>query len=140
MKKFITNKQIFMILYCVISGYGVINLPKRVAESAGKGGWVPLLIATILFICITYVITYLQYVYEGKTLCEYSPQLIGKYMTYILVSLYITYFFMFFTMVIRIYCETIHLTILTKTPVLYLCILVYMVVGYGLLKGINVIA
>jgi len=140
MKKFISNKQIFMILYCIISGYSFINLPQRVAESAGTGGWVSLLIASILFILITYVITYLQYVYEGKTLYEYSQQLIGKFLTYVLTALYILYFFIFFTMIIRNYCETMKLVLLTKTPVIYIGLLFYIVVSYGLLKGLNVIS
>jgi spore germination protein len=140
MKNFITNRQIFMILYCIISGYSIINLPQRVAESAGTGGWVTLLISTILFIFITYVITYLQYVYEGKTLYEYSQQLIGKFLTYVLTASYIIYFFIFFTMIIRRCCDTIRLTILTKTPTIYICLLMYIVVGYVLSNNLNVIA
>lgn len=140
MKKFISNRQIFMALYCIISGYDAINLPQRVARSAGTGGWVSLIITTVLFIFITYVITYLQYVYEEKTLYEYSQQLIGKFLTYILVALYIIYFFVFLTMIIRMYCDSIRLTILTKTPVIYMCLLVYIVVCYALLKGLNAIA
>jgi len=140
MKRFITNRQIFMILYCIVSGYGFINLPQRVAASAGTGGWVALLIATILVILITYVITYLQYVYEGKTLYEYSEQLIGKFLTYVLTAFYILYFFVFFTMLIRMYCDTIKLVLFTQTPVIYIGLLFYIVASYGLLKGLNVIA
>lgn len=140
MKKFISNTQIIALLYCMIFAYGVINLPQRVAKSAGTGGWVSLLIATIIFIFITYIITKLQYIFEGKTLLEYSEQLIGKFFTYIIAILYIVYFFVFFTMFTRGYCDTIRLVILAKTPVIYLCLLFYLIVCYALLNGLNVIA
>ena len=140
MNKFVTNRQIALMMYCIIVGYGVIEIPKSVAEGAGTGGWFSLLIAGIIFIFITYIITFLQYVYEGKTLYEYSELLVGKFITYVFLIICILYFFMYFTMVIRIYAETIKIIILNKTPVIFICILFYIVVFYALMKGINVIA
>jgi spore germination protein len=140
MNKFLTNRQISFMLYCAIVGHSVINLPKTVAESAGTGGWISLLILTILFIGITYIITDLQYIYEDKTLYEYSEQLVGKLITYLFIILFIIYYFITFAMIIRIQAETTRLVILTKTPVVYICILFYIVVFYALTKGINVIA
>lgn len=140
MNNFFSNRQISFIMYCIIVGYGIINLPKNAAEAAGTSGWICIALAIIIFIFITYIITYLQYVYEGKTLYEYSIQLVGKNITYIFISICIIYFFIFLTMLVRLYCETINMTILNKTPVMYLCILFYIVVFYALMKGINVIA
>lgn len=139
MNKFVTNRQIALMLYCIIVGYGVIEIPKSVAEGAGTGGWFSILVAGIIFIFITYVITFLQYVYEGKTLYEYSELLVGKFMTYIFLIICILYFFTYFTMLARAYAETIKITILNKTPVLFICMLLYIVVFYALRKGINVI-
>lgn len=139
MNKFLTNRQISLMLYCIIVGYGVIELPKSVAESAGTGGWFSLLISGIIFIFITYIITFLQYVYQGKTLYEYSELLVGKYITYVFLIISILYFFIYFTMVTRVYAETIKIIILNKTPVIFISTLLYIVVFYALIKGINVI-
>jgi len=140
MNKFLTNRQISVILYSIIVGYGFINIPKTVMEVAGTGSWFPLLIAMFIFIAITYIITYLQYVYEGKTLYEYSQKLVGKLMSSLIIIVCLIYFFVFFSMIIRLYSETIKLIILNKTPVIFICMLMYIVVGYALTKGINVIA
>ncbi|WML37526.1 GerAB/ArcD/ProY family transporter [Clostridium sp. OS1-26] len=140
MNKSFTNRQISFILYCTIVGYGVIDLPKLAAENGGTGSWFSLLILTIFFIIITYIITYLQYIYEGKTIYEYSQQLVGKLITYIFSIIYIVYFFINFSMITRIYAEAIKLIILNKTPVMVICFVFYMVVFYALRKGINVIA
>lgn len=139
MNKFLENRQIAFMMYCTIIGYGVIGIPKDAAESAGTGGWFSLLMATIIFMFFAYIIAYLQYVYENKTLYEYSELLVGKLITYIFLIICIIYFFTFFSMIARIYAETIKLIILNKTPVTYICILFYIVVFYALKKGIIVI-
>lgn len=136
----VTNRQISVMLYSIIIGYGVINIPKDVGEAAGTGSWISLLLGTIIFMGITYMITYLQYVHEGKTLYEYSKILVGKFVTAIFLFIYCTYFFVFLSMLTRLYSEVIKLIILMKTPEIFICLLVYIVVGYALSKGINVIA
>jgi len=140
MNNFLTNRQISFIMYCIIVGYGIINLPKNAAVAADTGGWVSIILATIIFLFITCLLTYLQYAHEGKTLYEYSTELVGKFITYVFMIICIVYFFSFSSMLVRLYCETIKATILPKTPVLYLSLLFYIVVLYALTKGITVIA
>jgi spore germination protein len=140
MNNFLTNRQIAFILYCIIIGYGIINIPKNAAEIAGTGMWVPLLILTIIFMFITYIITYLQYVYEGKTIFEYSKDLLGKPITYLLTIMTLIYFLVHFAMIIRFYGEVIKLNLLFRTPVAIICLLFFGVVCYAMTKGIKVIA
>lgn len=134
-----SNKQIAFILFGVIVGYGIIGLPKNAAESAGTSGWICILIAGVIAGIVTNMILYLGYVHKNKTLFEYSEMLVGKYITYIFVSIYIVQFFVFFTMIIRISCETIKLTVLIETPQIILCIFFYLVAYYAVIKGLRVI-
>ena len=140
MNESLTNRQIAFIVYGAIVGYGVLGLPKIVAESAGTGGWFSLFIATVIAIVITYIITYLGYVFEDKTLFEYSQILVGKPITYIFIALYIVYFFLVFTMIARMSSEVTKLTILAKTPVWAITLLYLVVVYYAVIKGIKVVA
>ncbi len=140
MTNFLTNKQIAFVLYCIIIGYGITNLPKNAAEAAGTGMWLTLLITTIIFMFITYMITYLQYVFEGETIFEYSKGLVGKPITYLFIIIMLIYFFIYFSMIIRLYGEIIKLNLLFNTPVAAISLLFFIVIGYALTKGINVIA
>lgn len=135
-----TNRQIAFILFGTIVGYGIIGLPKDIAERAGTGGWIALLIATAIAIMSTSIIAYLGYVHENKTLYEYSQILTGKYITFLLMSFYMIYFFLFFTMIIRMTSEVIKLTILIQTPVWVLCLLFFAIVYYAVIKGLTFIA
>lgn len=140
MNNFLTNRQIAFILYCIIIGYGIINIPKNAAEIAGTGMWVTLIILTVIFMLITYMITYLQYVYEGKTIFEYGKDLVGKPITYLLTIIMLIYFLVHFAMIIRFYGEIIKLNLLFRTPIAVICLVFFGVVCYAMTKGIKVIA
>lgn len=140
MRKFLTNRQISIILYFIIFGYNIRRLPKDMAENAGTASWLLLLMAIIIFILITYIVTFLQYIHEGKTIIEYSKQLIGKFITYIFLALYLIYFFINLAISVRGASETFKSNILIKTPSFFISLLFYIAVAYALTKGINTIA
>ncbi|WP_432405209.1 GerAB/ArcD/ProY family transporter [Wukongibacter sp. M2B1] len=140
MKENLTNRQIAFMLFGYIVGYGIMGLPKNIAESAGTGGWITLLIATAIAVIITYIFTYLGYIHENKTIYEYSKILTGKFITAIFMFIFFIEFFFFFTMAIRVSSEIIKLTVLIKTPVWALCLSFYLVIYYILLKGLRIMA
>ncbi|WFD09195.1 GerAB/ArcD/ProY family transporter [Tepidibacter hydrothermalis] len=140
MNESLTNRQIAFIIFGIVVGYGVLGLPKNVTENAGTGGWFTLLMATAITIIFTYIITYLGYVHKNKTIYEYSNILTGKFIASIFMIIYIIYYFMLFTMIIRMASEAIKLTVLIKTPVWALCLLFLSVVYYAVIKKLEVIA
>ncbi len=136
----VTSKQVAFIIFGVLVGYGIVSLPKKMAEQAGTGGWISLLIATIISLLVTYIIIYLGYTFENKTLYEYSQILLGKTITYIIIWIYIVYFFGISSMVTRISCELIKQSILLRTPIWGLCLTMQVVVFYAIKKKLKVIA
>lgn len=135
-----TNRQLCLMLYCVTVGYGVMNLPKTSAEVAGTGGWVSMAIGTLFCSLIIGMVVYLQYSFENQTVYEYSTKLVGKFITTVFALIWIGYFFIIFTFLPRLFCNAINLTILDKTPVKYLSLLFFIVIGYILSKGLNAIS
>ncbi|MTI71623.1 MAG: amino acid permease [Firmicutes bacterium] len=140
MNQSITNRQIAFMIFGVVVGFGILGLPKGIAEEYGTAAWIGILVGTIIAIIFTYIVTYLGYHNEGKTLYEYSEELVGKTITYIFLAFYIVYFFLFFTFVIRMASDVIRLTILINTPTIALCIIFYIVMYYALIKGLRGIA
>lgn len=78
MKQSITNRQIAFMLFGVIVGYGILGLPKGIAETYGTIAWIGILLGTIIALLLTYIITYIGYQNDGKTLYEYGQELVGK--------------------------------------------------------------
>ncbi len=140
MNEYINNRQIAFIIFGTIVGYGVIGLPKDIAENAGTGGWFSLLIATFIAILFTYIITYLSYIFEKKTICEYSKILTNKYISKLFIMIYVIYFFLIFSMLTRITSEVINRNILQRTPTWVMSLFFLLIVYYTLLKKLKVIA
>lgn len=140
MNNSLTNRQIALIIYCTIVGYGIVNIPRDVADAGETGGWISLVILTLVVVLFTYIITYVSYISQEKDLYEYSKMLTGSFFSYIFIFIYSIYFFVFFAMITRIYSETVHITILPKTPPWAIAFLFFIVVQYALKKGIEAIA
>ncbi|WP_176461949.1 GerAB/ArcD/ProY family transporter [Anaeromicrobium sediminis] len=139
MNESLTNRQIAFIIFGIVVGYGTLGLPKDITENAGTGAWFTLLISVVITMIFTYIITYLSYVHENKTIYEYSNILVGKFITFIFMIIYIIYFFVLFTMVTRISSEAIRLMVLIKTPVWALNLIFFLVVYYAVIKKLSVI-
>lgn len=142
MKETLTNRQIALMVFGAIVAYGIISLPKEIAEAAATGGWIPLLVTTVIAVAAGYMFTYLGFIHTEKTIYEYSILLTGKAIGNLLIFIYIIYFFSLFTMESRISCEIISLAILVKTPPSILVLVLLSVSFYGVtkkLKGIGII-
>lgn len=140
MKETLTNKQIAFVIFQIVVGYGIVGIPKKVTEIGGTGGWITLVISTIIFILITNMFLYLGYTHKNKTIYEYSESLVGTYVSKLIVVLYIFYFTLFSSSLIRICSETIKITIFEKTPTMAFIISFYLILYYTVIKRLRVFA
>lgn len=139
MKQYLTNRQISLILFAVIVGYGIVNIPKNVVESAGTGGWITLAINTIIFMFIAYVITYIQYNNENKILYEYTRDIYGKYISTLITTFYIVYFIVVVSLILRMYSEVLRLILLNNTPIWSTLFVFYSIVLFATSKKLHTI-
>lgn len=140
MNESITNRQIVFMIFAVVIGYGIINLPNRAATEAGTGAWVPLLINTVIVALFTYFISYLGYNHENKTVFEYGQKLLGKTFGKLITIIYIVYFIILFSYLVRAYSEIVTLVFLPNTPVWSISLFLLLVAGYGITKDLGTIA
>ncbi len=91
----ITNRQMFFILILTLTSYTTIDLPKTMAETAGRSGWMLILAASLVFGLAAVVITSLNNRYQGKVLFDYSQELVGKVISRVIVVYYLLYFIVF---------------------------------------------
>ncbi|MEL7569159.1 MAG: endospore germination permease [Eubacteriaceae bacterium] len=140
MRANITNRQMFFILFLTLTTYSTINLPKIMAESAGRSAWIVILISAIIFGILSTYITRLNNMYQGKVFFDYAQEIIGKKATIIIVIYFLL--FIFFT---GTYLKFQLLNILTSnflplTPKFVPLLLSCLLFGYIAYKGITNIA
>jgi spore germination protein (amino acid permease) len=107
------------------------------AETAGTGAWLTLLLGAVFFAVDAFIIAYLGYAYRGKTLFEYARLLAGKTMACLIAIIYMMYFFVLLTFIIRFSADIIKDEILFKTPVWATMLLLLTISLYGASKGLT---
>ncbi|MBP2654017.1 MAG: GerAB/ArcD/ProY family transporter [Firmicutes bacterium] len=135
-----SNRQLAFILFGIMFGYGSIGLPKALAENAATGGWVSILIATLLALISTTILVYLGMTHQNKTFYDYSKELSEKYTATILTLLYIVFMFIMFTLINKLSSDVFKQTILRNTPNWALITVFLITAYYAVIKGIDTIA
>ncbi len=140
MNNSITNRQIFFIIFAVVVGYGIVNLPNDAAILAGTGAWIPLAINTVIISLLAYIVSYIGYYHENQTLYEYSQKLMGKALGKIITIIYIIHFLNILSYLVKSYSEIVTLIFLNRTPVWAISISLLLIIGYALTKNLKTIA
>ena len=91
MENTITNRQLFFLIPITMSA-STMNIMTTMVPVAGRGSWISLLIAAVVFAIAAFLIVRLNNKFEGMMLFEYSKILTGKGMAYFLGFFYIATF------------------------------------------------
>lgn len=136
----ITNKQMFFIIFITLTTYTTIDLPKTMAQTAGRSSWIPIITTSIIFGVAPIIITKLNNMFLGKVFFDYSQEIVGKFFAYLVAFYYILYF-----LVIGVYLKLKLVGLLTsnflpKTPDFVFLIFGIALFAYVSYKGITNIA
>ena len=121
----ISPYQIAMIVIMVLSGAGVFSLPRVLAETAGSNSLIMIFIGGAISVSTIFIIVSLNSRFPGKTLPDYSAEIIGKVPAKILVIIYAVYFVFFIGFEVRVISEIVKLFLLVDTPpeIIMLCMI-----------------
>lgn len=117
MRNTVTNRQVVFIMFITISTSSIVTVAKTMAISAGHGAWFTLLLASLIFGSVAAVIVRLNQLHEGKTLYEYSREIVGKFPAFVIGLFYLAYFFLFSLQLCNSFNQVIKTGFLMKTPV-----------------------
>ena len=75
----VTNRQMFFIIFMLLSTYTTIDLPKAMAQDVGRSSWIPIIIVSVFFGVAGVVITKLNNMFLGKVFFDYSREVVGEF-------------------------------------------------------------
>lgn len=133
----VTNRQLYFILFMLTLPYAVITISKTMADLFGTGSWIFILGATFIYCFAAGLIAYLSNLFKNMTLFEYSQLLVGKFAAYCLSILYMLNSFIFYTFTARAVSEIIKNEIMPNTPLWVTMIVMIIVSGYAVSKGLT---
>lgn len=136
----ISNRQMVFIIYLTLTSFSTIELPKVLAQTAGRSGWITILIMAMIYAVAAVIIAKLNNTFPGKAIFDYSRELLGKFVSY-LIALY--YFLVALTISIYHNLKLVNLltaNFLPQTPKFVLLLFGIVLFGYVAYKGITNIA
>jgi len=136
----ITNRQMFFIIFLTLTTYSTIDLPKIMAQTAGRSSWIPIIVASLLFGGAAVIITKLNNMYHGKVFFDYSQEITGKFFSRLISSYYLLFF-----LIIGVYLKLklvglLKSNFLPQTPQFIMLLMGVSLFGYVAYKGITNIA
>lgn len=136
MNNTVSNRQILFMLFMVIVEGTVVGLPQTMAQTAKTGAWLSIMIAAAGFGLIATAYAVLGNAFQGKTLAEYSVQLVGKFGSMCLSAIFILYFLTYTAYYARSTAEFIKTDFMNKTPIWAIVFVMFAITVYSTLKGI----
>ncbi len=112
----ITNRQIFFILLLTLTCYSIVPISKDMAEAAGTGAWIPILITALVFALAAVCVVYLGNMYRGQMLLDYAPSLITKPGAYALALFYMLYFMFILVFLVTSFSKLLSADFFPKSP------------------------
>jgi spore germination protein KB len=137
MQEKIGSVQLFYIMMAFEVGSTVIF---GLGAEARQDAWLVILVSMFCGLVLMWVYTKLFEYYPGDTLVQMLPKIVGRWIGYPLMLVYILYFIYIASRVARDFGELIAGTILPKTPTIFVIGSFMAVIMYCLYGGIEVFA
>jgi spore germination protein (amino acid permease) len=130
----------FFIIFLTLTAYTTIDLPKIMAEAAGRSSWILIMAASLVFGAAAVCITKLNNMYQGKVLFDYGEEIAGKF-----ISRIISLFYMLFFLLVGVYLKLklvglLKSNFLPDTPQVVMLVIGITLFGYVAYKGITNVA
>ncbi len=131
----ISIRQMQVILILTMFSSVSLTLPRTAAEFAGQDGWMLIIGGTVLMILYAYLITTLGKMFPGKTIVDYSAEILTKPIGYLIVVVFIIKLVVFLGLELRVFGELVKQTLLNNTPIEYIIIIFMFTLVYFTRKG-----
>lgn len=135
----ISSAQAIMLLTCMISSSAILTVPTLIVRVAGQDAWMAVLAAVPVGLLISLLIVNLSLRFPGKTLLQYTEEILGKVPGKFVSFLLILGFLHFNSMIMNEYGSFLCIALMPETPSIVFHIAAIAVVVYASRNGIEVL-
>ncbi|WP_050179901.1 GerAB/ArcD/ProY family transporter [Domibacillus robiginosus] len=136
----ISTWQLFFFLLQTQVGVGILTLPYEVHQAAGKDGWLSILLAGLFIQIGILVIWLLACRFPKKTLADFSPILVGRVLSIIIITVYMLFFFMVASQVLAVFLYITAEWAFPRTPSIVFAVIITALTIYLIQEDVRVIA
>ncbi|MEK3786548.1 MULTISPECIES: GerAB/ArcD/ProY family transporter [Paenibacillus] len=126
---------VVMVVMNSMLGAGILTLPRTISQAVGTpDAWISIILSGLMVTGIGLLLVFLCRKFPGKTVFEFIPEIIGKWLSYLLGIFIILYFTILCSFEIRVMAEITDMYLLDRTPT-WASIMVIMWVGIYMITG-----
>ncbi|QHA91024.1 endospore germination permease [Bacillus sp. N1-1] len=114
--KQINSVQFLFIIFQTQVGVGILSLPQTLYSTAGKDGWIAIILAGLGFQGVIFVLYFLSKRFSTLSLYEYAPLIMGRLMGTMISVGYILFAGLTAILVLQLFQISINTWILPRTP------------------------
>ena len=133
----INKIQLGIILLNTMVGVEVLSLPNRLAEEVGTSGWISIIVGGLISVVIMTMITKVAIKYPGKTMVEFSRELVPSPIANAISVIYMIELLIIGSLVIRIFNEVVGIFLLVNTPYVVINITIVILAIYMVRGGVE---
>lgn len=127
-------------MYLFISISSVLRqIPEALAKEAGRSGYLSPLLSVVATVPLTAIVILLIKSFPGLNFFEIMTQLLGKFLSKVLVLVYLLWILLAVTAKVTIYSLTLQFTLMPRTKSSFFMTILAILVFYALIRGIKTI-
>jgi len=138
-KEVISTNQYIWLLFCIITAHATLHVPRLLIFQAGRDCWLSLLLAWFLDVLLAIVYAYMGIRFPGQNMVQYSITILGKIAGSIVGFQFIALFLFISGALERGLSLVLKKAFFPDVPIEILLISAFIVIGYGTLKGVEII-
>lgn len=139
-KGIISTNQFVWMLFSVITPFTALQIPGMLISHTGRDAWLSVVGAWFLDVVLAMVYAYMGLRFPGQNLVQYSITILGKYAGRIVGIMFPLYFLLVTSLLMRSLGAMIVNLFMPKTPLEIILAIGYILIAYGVKKGIEAIA
>ena len=135
----LNSMQMMTLISAGTLGVDILTVPRRMVESSGQDAWISILLGgllTLIFGTLAYI---LAVQYPDKDFPEILISIGGKFFGRLMLLIVAIYVLLYLGLSIKIFVQALLVFLLDKTPVFILMLLMNLVAGYAVVKGLETI-
>lgn len=136
----ISGIALALILINLVGATAVVSLPAVTAKSALRDAWLTPVVSAVSGIFVILLVTALGRRFPGKSLIEYTQDILGSWPGKAVGLLYLFFFFNSSGVITREFGELLSATVMPRTPILIFNTVIVLLAAYSVRSGLEVLA
>jgi len=135
----ISDGQFFFIIFVSITSLTFFSVPTRLVPLAKQDLWLSMLLGLAIDVYVAYILFWIGRKYAGKSLVQYSGQLLG-WAGKAIGLVYLLFFFAVSGLSLWIFSQFLTNTLMPETPEIVFTVTMIVLAGWAAVNGLEVIA